>query len=108
MLPGMVEAQRLRDAVFARTTLEALADTGGPVVVITGTGHARKDWGMPVALRYAAPEAKVVSLGQLEAPPEDPAPFDLWRVSEPPPRGDPCAEFFKHSEGDVDSLGADT
>ena len=107
LLPGMVEAQRLRDAAFARTTLQALADTGGPVVVITGTGHARKDWGMPVALRYAAPGAKVVSLGQLEAAPEDPPPFDVWRVSDPPPRGDPCADFLKHSGGDAAAPAAD-
>jgi uncharacterized iron-regulated protein len=47
MLPGMVEAQRLRDAYLARAALAAFYETGGPVVVITGNGHARRDWGVP-------------------------------------------------------------
>lgn len=93
LLPGMVEAQRLRDAAFARTALQALQETGGPVVVITGTGHARTDWGMPVALQRAAPAVSVVSLGQLEAEPEAPSPYDAWRVAEPAAREDPCAGF---------------
>lgn len=44
MMGGMVEAQRLRDAALARAARQALADSGGPVVVITGNGHARTDW----------------------------------------------------------------
>jgi len=54
LLPGMVAAQRLRDARFARTALAALAETGGPVVVITGNGHARTDRGIPVYLAAQA------------------------------------------------------
>ncbi len=93
LLPGMVEAQRLRDASFARTTLQALEETGGPVVVITGSGHARTDWGMPAALQRAAPAVRVVSLGQLEDEPEGASPYDSWRVAEPTERDDPCAGF---------------
>lgn len=95
MLPGMVNAQRLRDAAFARTILQALADVGGPVAVITGSGHARNDWGIPSALRQAAPELRVLSIGQLEkhsGAPKDP-PFDLWLATDPAPRPDPCAGF---------------
>lgn len=93
LLPGMVEAQRLRDAAFARTALQAFAEQGGPVVVVTGTGHARRDWGMPAALAVAAPTISVVSLGQLESPPEAGAPFDTWLVADPAPREDPCEAF---------------
>lgn len=93
LLSGMVQAQRLRDAAFSRTALQALEDTGGPVVVITGSGHARRDWGMPAVLAIAAPEVTVASLGQLEAQPEGAAPFDTWLVAEPAPRDDPCAAF---------------
>lgn len=91
LLPGMVEAQRLRDAALARAVVQAMAQTGGPVAVITGTGHARRDQGLPVPLALAAPGLRVLSLGQLEADPGPDAPFDLWIVTEAPPRGAPCA-----------------
>lgn len=102
MLPAMVAAQRLRDAAFADTVLTALADTGGPVAVITGSGHARTDWGMPAALRRAAPEVRVLSIGQIEDHgdmPNDP-PFDLWLVTAPADRPDPCAGLRARSGGD--------
>ncbi|MFA7432177.1 MAG: ChaN family lipoprotein [Gemmobacter sp.] len=91
MLTGLVEAQRLRDAALARAVVAATAATGGPVVVITGTGHARRDEGIPAALALAAPELSVLSIGQLEADPGPAAPYDLWIVTEPQPRPDPCA-----------------
>ena len=93
LLPGMVEAQRLRDAAFARVTLQALEDTGGPVVVITGSGHARTDWGMPAVLLAATSGVSVASLGQFEEEPDGPVPFDTWLVADPAPREDPCAAF---------------
>lgn len=93
MLPGMVEVQRLRDAGLARAALEALEDTGGPVAVITGNGHARTDRGMPAALAAAAPGVTVLSLGQIEGAPDADPPFDLWLVTEPAEREDPCAAF---------------
>lgn len=102
MLPGMVAAQRFRDAAFADTALTALAETGGPVAVITGSGHARTDWGIPAALRRAAPDLRVLSIGQLEdqgTVPSDP-PFDLWLVTEPAERPDPCAGLRARGEGD--------
>jgi uncharacterized iron-regulated protein len=98
MLPGMVAAQRLRDARFSATTLEALDQTGGPVVVITGNGHARADWGMPVYLAAAAPEARLFSLAQFEDVPDTAdgaVPHDAWIVTEPAERDDPCAVFQK-------------
>lgn len=98
MLPGMVEAQRLRDAVLARATIEALtfARRGaqrGPVVVITGNGHARNDWGMPAALRLAAPGVSIKTLAQFEESAPQGAPFDYWVVTDAYPRQDPCDAF---------------
>ena len=93
LLPGMVEAQRLRDAALALAALQAHAEHGGPVVVITGTGHARTDWGVPAMLALAAPGLEVFAVGQLESDPGPGAPFDLLRVTDPAPRDDPCAAF---------------
>lgn len=93
MLPGMIEAQRLRDAHFARVALEALESTGGPVVVITGNGHARTDWGMPAALRQAAPDVSVLSIGQISSMAGSTL-FDAWVLSPELVRdSDPCDAF---------------
>lgn len=93
VLPRMVEAQRMRDAALARATLAAIEETGGPVAVITGNGHARIDWGVPSLLSAAAPSLDVVVLGQLEEEPVGPQPYDFWTVAPPPDRGDPCVAF---------------
>lgn len=93
LLPGMVAAQRLRDAELARLALAALADAGPPVAIITGNGHARTDWGVPALIRAQLPGARVLSVGMLEAEPEAPPPFDLWLVTPPAEREDPCAAF---------------
>jgi len=92
MLPWFVAQQRFRDAIFARTALEALDEFGGPVVVITGNGHARSDWGMPVYLNAASPDVKVLSIGQITENDPD-RPYDLWRITAPVDRPDPCAAF---------------
>ncbi|WP_226622116.1 ChaN family lipoprotein [Alloyangia pacifica] len=99
MLPTMVGIQRLRDARLAETALEAYADLGGPVVVITGNGHARKDWGAPALLVRAAGEVSVAALGQGETADGEAgqgAPdggFDLVEQSPAAERDDPCEDF---------------
>lgn len=93
MLAPMVDIQRLRDARLAQQTARALAETGGPVAVITGNGHARGDWGMPVYLRRVAPEARVFTLGQGESGQVPEGGFDLVLDSPPVDRPDPCEAF---------------
>lgn len=93
LLPGMVQAQRLRDAALARGVVLALKEVGPPVVVITGTGHARKDWGVPSVLAVASPGVSVLSVGQLEGQAQGNQPFDFWLTAPPPDRDDPCAAF---------------
>lgn len=93
MLPVMVDAQRLRDAELADATLRALRHTGGPVVVITGNGHARMDWGMPAMLVFAAPDVSVFALGQGEDGNAVEGTFALTLDAPAPDRGDPCAAF---------------
>ncbi|MVO17213.1 ChaN family lipoprotein [Parasedimentitalea huanghaiensis] len=92
MLPMMVEFQRLRDAALAKATLQALKATGGPVAVITGNGHARKDRGIPVYLTQARPDLSVVTVGQSEKGQVAGA-FDLVLDSDPVERPDPCLAF---------------
>jgi len=94
LLPQMVALQRLRDAVLARTAVQALDDTGGPVVVITGNGHARTDWGMPVYIAAARPDVTVFALGQSEAR-GIAGTFDQVVDAAPVAREDPCAAFAK-------------
>ena len=82
-----------RDAALARAVVQAFDVTGGPVVVITGSGHADRARGIPVALAEAAPDLRVLSVGQVEGEPGPDAPFDLWIATPPHPRPDPCAAF---------------
>ena len=94
ILPAFVEAQRLRDAELAARVLEALDTVGGPVLVITGNGHARLDIGAARLLRFAAPTVSVFSLGQTEdGRVPDAALYDAWLSATAPERGDPCAVF---------------
>lgn len=93
LLPGMVAVQRLRDAELARVAETALQETGGPVVVITGTGHVRRDWGAPATLGLAAPEITSLAVGQYETAAPEPAVTDVWIVTDATPRDDPCAGF---------------
>lgn len=93
MLPMMVDAQRLRDMELADVSLRALRATGGPVVVITGNGHARSDWGMPALVAIAAPNVSVFALGQGEGGADVRGRFALSLDAPAPQRGDPCAAF---------------
>ncbi|MFQ6551535.1 ChaN family lipoprotein [Aestuariibius insulae] len=92
-LPMMVDIQRQRDVVFAAATLDALLRHGSPVVLITGNGHARTDWGVPAALAKASPNTAVLSIGQTEGDAALSGTFDLFIDAPAPVRGDPCDAF---------------
>lgn len=93
ILPGMVAVQRLRDAVLTRAAVQAMDETGGPVAVITGNGHARRDWGVPSYLANVAPDLKLWVLGQTEDGQELDGGFDEVLSSPAVNRPDPCAAF---------------
>ncbi len=101
MLPGMVEAQQLRDAAFADAALRLVEAGHIPTVLITGNGHARTDRGSPLYLRRAAPDVSVISVGIIESGDKvSAAPFDYTIYTEPFDRGDPCADFLKSRKKD--------
>jgi uncharacterized iron-regulated protein len=96
MLPLMVDFQRLRDATLARAALQAFDRTGGPVVVVTGNGHARRDRGVPVYLSQRRPDLILFALGQSEdgaISGEFDAIWDAPAVERP----DPCLAFAPKS-----------
>ncbi|MEC7965542.1 MAG: ChaN family lipoprotein, partial [Pseudomonadota bacterium] len=92
-LTPMVALQRLRDAYLARAAMQALLETGGPVAVITGNGHARSDWGATALIRQLDAEVKVIALGQSEDGQAPDGGFDLIIDSPGVDRGDPCDAF---------------
>lgn len=94
LLPKLVEIQRLRDATLARAAVRAFEETGGPVVIITGNGHARKDWGVPVYLKRVNAGLRIFSLGQSEDGSVRGI-FDAVHDSPVVERPDPCAVFEK-------------
>ncbi|GMG82875.1 ChaN family lipoprotein [Paralimibaculum aggregatum] len=100
--PGMVEAQRLRDARLAHAVRRAAVLGGGQVAAIMGNGHARRDRGMPLYLAASEPGLALRVLGQLETDParrqvaDYPAgalPYDYVWFAPPADREDPCAAF---------------
>ena len=99
LLPAMVEIQRLRDAMLARAVVQALAETGGPVAVITGNGHARRDQGLAVPLARVAPDLSLLTIAQFEEDAPAAPPFDLWLVTPATPRDDPCAALTGTASG---------
>ncbi|SEM11612.1 Uncharacterized iron-regulated protein [Roseovarius azorensis] len=93
ILPGMVAVQRLRDAMLARAVVQAVEATGGSVAVITGNGHARRDWGVPSYLAQVAPDLEVRVLGQTEEGRPLDGGFDEVVSAPAVDRPDPCAAF---------------
>jgi uncharacterized iron-regulated protein len=91
ILAGMVGAQRARDARMA-AVLDA---AGGPVVLIAGAGHVRRDRAVP---RHLAEPARAMAIGLTEvregkAEPAayDSAGFDVLWFTASKQRPDPCA-----------------
>lgn len=103
----MVMTQRAKDGSMARTMIKAAAARGmDGAVLIAGTGHVRKDRGIPVMLERMAPEAAVFTVGFLEVAPNqnDPAahagadgyPFDAVWFTPRVGGSDPCEELGRH------------
>jgi uncharacterized iron-regulated protein len=102
VVPGMVRGQRARDAHLAKMVEQAAAGGEGPVVLIAGSGHVRRDRG--VSTYFVDPHARESTLGiafveakAKYASPRDYArrfqgdlPFDILWFTERVEREDPC------------------
>ena len=97
MMPGMVLAQRGRDASMAQAMLQARAAGAERVVLIAGNGHVRRDVAVPLYLRAAGvPAGDVLSIGYLEEGSGQPgAIYDEVVRTPAAQREDPCASLKK-------------
>ena len=99
-LTPLVAVQRLRDATLADAMISA-GDDGA--VLIAGSGHVRKDLGVPRYLEWREPDAEAVAVGFVEVREgeSDPAlyaggtgdvlpPYDYLWFTPRKDRGDPC------------------
>lgn len=109
ILPGLVQAQRARDAQMALRVAEAGAGGRG-AILITGGGHARNDRGVPAWLARVLPGVRMLSIGLIEV---DPAlrwprhyaerygdvafPFDYVIFTPRAEREDPCEQLRRRS-----------
>jgi len=94
MLPAMARAQIARDAALALAIRPHLARG---VVLLTGNGHARNDFGVPQFLT-AAERERTVTIGLLESEHADAElreRFDVSFVTPTQQRADPCAELMR-------------
>ncbi|WP_316015477.1 ChaN family lipoprotein [Roseobacter sp. HKCCA0434] len=86
---GFVEAQRFRDARLAEAVLLAWERTDNRrVLLVTGNGHARVDYGVPALLDIATPALRSYSIGQVGE--GDSTPFNEVIVTPLPAGSDPC------------------
>ncbi len=67
-LGPMVDVQWARDIALAEGLLRGEARSGEGAVLIAGGGHTRTDAGVPVHIRRASPDARLVTVAFLEVP----------------------------------------
>lgn len=99
--------QRLRDGSMADAMIEAAKNGGKPIILIAGSGHARRDFGVPHVLSELASESRTISLALIEAskgdtvpegylPPADAnGPYDYVLITPRAEREDPCERFLE-------------
>lgn len=109
MVSAMMLTQRVKDAVMMDSLLASTDAEAETKVLVAGSGHARKDWGVPKYLAQSRPEANIVSIAWLEVVPDadvvtdyaqrwgtGPLPFDYVWFTPRTDRPDPCEQFRRH------------
>ena len=100
ILPGIVSAQRARDAVMTGV-LRSAGDEGA--VLIAGNGHVRRDFGVPHYLAQYPQGRDALAVAYLEVSAARTAPADYFNAAAPEydyivftprtPRPDPCEDI---------------
>lgn len=100
ILPGMIAAQRARDAVMAQIIAKH-AETGA--VLVAGNGHVRRDFGVPFYLQAQPVPTTIVAVGFIEVQNLLNRPADYYNNADPEydyivftermTREDPCANL---------------
>lgn len=92
LTPGMVRAQRVRDAAFAQVVARE-AQAGRRVVLMAGNEHVRRDRGVPAYLTDLPTATQVLAVGWLETgQTATSGAFDRVEfTAAPAARPDPCA-----------------
>lgn len=98
ILPGIVSAQRTRDAIMAQTL-----QSQSPAVLIAGNGHVRRDFGVPHYLAQYPQGADALVVGFLEVNAARVSPAEYFTTAAPEydvivftprtPRPDPCKDI---------------
>jgi len=107
MVSPMILGQRVRDVVMANSV--AQAGSNGPTILFAGSGHGRKDFGVPAYLSKMNPNQRIVSIALIETLNEittaneysqiwasDVMPFDYIWFTKRVNRKDPCEELKDH------------
>jgi len=77
MLSPMLMGQQVRDLAMTQAVQSSLnSSTGDGIVLISGSGHSRKDYGVPYYLQQEMPELKVVSIAFMEVSEDEFKPGD--------------------------------
>ncbi len=96
-LHSMIQIQRARDGMMALQLRRSPQQ--GTSVYIVGSGHARRDYGIPKYLKNLYPNLKIYSIGLVEEQQEptqtNPSPYDLTLVTKAAQREDPCLALEK-------------
>jgi uncharacterized iron-regulated protein len=107
MAVAMVLTQRVKDAVMAESLIQRKAVETR--VLVAGSGHGRKDRGVPLYLRAQAADAKVLSIAWIEVVSDmgkvadyaqawgsTSLPYDYVWFTARVDRPDPCESFKRH------------
>jgi uncharacterized iron-regulated protein len=115
MVSAMMLTQRVKDAVMMDSLVSN--NNAETKVLVAGSGHARKDRGVPKYILQSRPGTKIVSIAWLEVLPEadtvagyaqrwggEALPFDYVWFTPRADRPDPCEQFRRHMKKRESSL----